>query len=301
VGTRILVKNEANAVYNGVYTWANATNIVRSTDTDEYGPSSAEQLSLNDYFFVTGGDTNKGSAYVVDSPTGTITFGTSNISFAQFSSAQVYAANTSAGLVLNAQTFSAKVDNNTTAFDGTGNIVVKTSANLTTPNIGAATGSSLSVTGNVTGGNINTGGVISATGNITGGNISATSHTGSVVSVTGNITGGNLLTGGLISSTGTITSAANISGANLVTGGLISATGNITGGNLTSGGTANIATIIITTLANVTSSTTSTSTITGALRVAGGLGVVGNIYGGALYSGGVSVLTINDTVDGGSY
>ena len=49
IGTRILVKNEANAVYNGVYTWANATNIVRSLDTDEYGPNSAEEISINDY------------------------------------------------------------------------------------------------------------------------------------------------------------------------------------------------------------------------------------------------------------
>jgi hypothetical protein len=48
-------------------------------------------------------------------------------------------------LILVGQTFSAKVDNNTTAFDGTGNIIVKAGANLTTPNIGAATGTSLSV------------------------------------------------------------------------------------------------------------------------------------------------------------
>ena len=60
---------------------------------------------------------------------------------------------------------------------------------------------------------------ISLSGNITGGNISATSHTGSVVSVTGNVTGGNILTGGLISATSTITSAANITGGNLTTTG----------------------------------------------------------------------------------
>ena len=35
--------------------WANATNIVRSTDADEYGPDSTEQLSINDYFFWIGG------------------------------------------------------------------------------------------------------------------------------------------------------------------------------------------------------------------------------------------------------
>jgi predicted MFS family arabinose efflux permease len=57
----------------------------------------------------------------------------------------------------------------------------------------------------------------------------------------------------------------------------------------------------VTTLANITSSTISTSSTTGALTVAGGLGVAGNIYGGALYDNGTAVLTINSTVDGGTY
>ena len=189
-GTRILVKNEGNAVFNGVYTWSNATVITRSTDADQWGPNDAEQLSLNSYFFVTSGNVNLGSAYVVDAPQGVITFGTSNIQFAQFSQAQIYSANTAAGLILNGQTFSAKVDNNTTAFDGGGNISVKAGANLTTPNIGAATGTSLSVTGTVTAAST-VGGVI----------------TGSSASATGNITGGNILSGGLGSFTGNVTAA----------------------------------------------------------------------------------------------
>ena len=188
IGTRVLVKDEGNAVFNGVYTWANTTAIVRATDADTYGAGSATQLGINDYFFVQSGNVNAGAAYIVNAPVGTITFGTSNISFAEFSKSQIYSANTSAGISLNGTVINALVDNVTTAFS-TGNIVVKASANLTTPNIGAATGTSLSVTGN--------------------------------------ITGGNLLTGGLISSTGTITSSANITGGNLLTGGLISSTGNV--------------------------------------------------------------------------
>jgi hypothetical protein len=75
----------------------------------------------------------------------------------------------------------------------------------------ATVGNTLSVTGNVTGGNILTGGLISSTGNITGGNIlgganvNATTHTGTTVSVSGNIQGGNLRTGGLVSATGNVT------------------------------------------------------------------------------------------------
>jgi hypothetical protein len=37
------------------------------------------------------------------------------------------------------------------------------------------------------------------------------------------------------------------------------------------------------------------------LIVAGGVGVVGNVYAGALYDNGTAVLTINSTVDGGTY
>jgi hypothetical protein len=168
VGTRILVKNEANAVLNGVYTWANATNIVRSADTDEYGPDSTAALSINDYFYTTAGNVNLGTAFVVSAPSGTITFGTSNITFSTFATSQVYSGNALAGISLNGTVINAKVDGVTTAFDGTGNISVKASATLTTPNIGAATGTSLSTTGNVTGGNILTGGLISAASTVTG-------------------------------------------------------------------------------------------------------------------------------------
>jgi len=271
VGTRILVKDQANAVQNGVYVYSNATVITRSSDTDQYGADSAESFSINDYFFTTNGNVNAGTAFVVSAPPGVITFGTSNIQFGVFSQSQVYSANTQAGLILNGTVFSAKVDNNTTAFDGGGNISVKAGANLTTPNIGAATGTSLSVTGtvtaastvggvitgstasltaNVTGGNVLTGGLISATGTITtadalnGATLSLSGNVTSSLNVTGNTTSGNLLTAGLISSTG------NITGGNLLTGGLISATGNIStgatsnvqtgnliGGNIVVGGT----------------------------------------------------------------
>jgi len=101
---------------------------------------------------------------------------------------------------------------------------------------------SLSVSGNVTGGNLLTAGLISTTGtitsaaDITGNNL----LTGGTTSATGNITGGNLLTAGLISATSTITSAANITGGNVLTSGLISATADITGGNLVTTGLATV-------------------------------------------------------------
>jgi len=285
-GTRILVKNEGNAVYNGVYTWSNATVIVRSTDADEYGPDSVNQLSLNDYFFTTNGNVNAGSAFVVNAPTGTITFGTSNISFALFSQATTYTANVDAGLSLIGTQFNAKVDQNTTAFDVTGNIIVKAGANLTTPNIGAATGTSLSVTGNVNSGNVTTSGLISATGNVTGGNvltaglISATGNatlgnilTGGSISSTGNITGGNLITSGILSATGNIISVANISGGNILTSGLVSATSNVTGGNLTTSG-------LISSTGNITGG----NLLTSGLISSTGNATLGNVLTGGLVS-----------------
>jgi len=122
----------------------------------------------------------------------------------------------------------------------TGNVV---GGNINTAGLVSVTGNVIggnvnagivSATGNVQGGNLRTAGLISATGNITGGNITgaanvnATTHTGTTVSVTGNITGGNINTAGLTSATG------NVIGGNVSTAGLITATGNITGGNILS-------------------------------------------------------------------
>ena len=86
---RILVKNEVNQAYNGVYTWATGgTVLTRSTDTNSYGPG-VTQLSEGDYFFTQNGTVNAGNSYVC-STIGTITFGTTSITFAQFSTSQVY-------------------------------------------------------------------------------------------------------------------------------------------------------------------------------------------------------------------
>ena len=108
IGKRILVKDETNQAYNGVYdvvsvgSGASAWQLIRSTDADTYGSGTGD-LSQNDYFFVQNGSANKGSSYVVTT-IGTIVFGTTNITFAQFSSSQVYSAGT--GLTLTDTTFS---------------------------------------------------------------------------------------------------------------------------------------------------------------------------------------------------
>ena len=112
-----------------------------------------------------------------------------------------------------------------------GNLIIRTNVSGTTYTVATALGgngafaianaatigTTLSVTGNTTGGNLLTAGLISSTGNITGGNISATLHSGTTVSVSGNVTGGNLLTAGVIavssSSNTSISTAGNIQGS----------------------------------------------------------------------------------------
>ena len=168
VSNRVLVKNEtgANQPYNGIYTvTTNSAGapyvLTRATDFNQ----SAEIPGA--FTFVEEGSTNVDSGWVCTT-NAPVVVGTTNITFTQFSSAGSYTANTAAGLSLIGSVFNAKVDNTTTAFDGSGNIVVKTGAIFTTPNIGAATGTSLSITGNVTGGNLLTAGLVSVTGNVAG-------------------------------------------------------------------------------------------------------------------------------------
>jgi hypothetical protein len=77
----------------------------------------------------------------------------------------------------------------------------------------ATVGTTLSVTGNITGANINTAGLVSATGNINGGNVNTVLVAATTLSATANVQGGNVNTAGLITATGNIISAANISGS----------------------------------------------------------------------------------------
>jgi hypothetical protein len=74
-------------------------------------------------------------------------------------------------------------------------------------------GTTASVTGNITGGNIVTAGLVTSTGNVRGGNIvSVATVSGVSIVASGNVDGGNIQTSGLVSATGNVTSAANIAG-----------------------------------------------------------------------------------------
>jgi hypothetical protein len=106
---RILVYTQANAVQNGIYVvtdiGSNATNwvLTRATDADSYGVAGSDVLGEGSAVFVQAGNTGAGETYICNTP-GVITFGTSNITFVQISSAQIYSNGT--GLTLSGTTFS---------------------------------------------------------------------------------------------------------------------------------------------------------------------------------------------------
>ena len=103
VGKRVLIYNQTNQTENGVYEVTTvgdgSTNwvLTRTTDADTYGVRDPNALGYNDAFFVTNGNTGAGETYVCTT-TGVITFGTTAITFAQISSAQVYTAGTGLNL-----------------------------------------------------------------------------------------------------------------------------------------------------------------------------------------------------------
>jgi len=283
VNSRVLIKNEVgayvnnttqSAAFNGIYvvTTAGAPGVAavltRSADMNVWAEVP------NAFTFVETGATLADTGWV-STANATGTMGTTQITWTQFSGAGSYTAGNA--LSLTGSQFNVLFDtsaNATIGLNGSNQLYIPAGAVLTTPNIGAATGTSVSVTGTVTASTVNST-TVSASGNVTGGNV----LTGGLISSTGNVTGGNVLTGGLISATSTITSATTITGGNLATGGTVSAGGNITGANILTGGLIS-----------------ATATITGGNLATGGTAsVTGNITGGNVLTGGLVSVTGNIT------
>jgi hypothetical protein len=189
----------------------------------------------------------------------------------------------------------------------------------------------VSVTGNITGGNVLTGGLISATGNVTGGNIiTAGAISGSSVSSSGNVTGGNLNASGLslssnvlsaLNSTSNITTTANISAnyfignGSLLTG--IDATSIQNGnsnvkvyanGNVSTSvtGVANVL-VVTTTGLDITGLISANGNITGGNINTGIVSATGNVEAGNLNAAGLSLssnvvsnLNVTTNITGGN-
>lgn len=93
---RILVKDQASALQNGIYVVSDAGGTVtpfvltRATDADTGGANG--ELTPGAFSFVEKGSTNADTGWVLSSPDTAITMGTTAISFTQFSSAGIVVA-----------------------------------------------------------------------------------------------------------------------------------------------------------------------------------------------------------------
>lgn len=212
VGTRILVKNEADAAWNGIYVYSSSNVITRANDYN-----TVPEIEAGDYTFVSSGDTYDNTGWVqVNNIT---TIGTDPIEFTQFSGAGTYTAGP--GIALDGVQFSANTDDVTTAIVGS-NIVVKANAEFTTPNIGAATGTSLIITGNLSGNNLsisniaNIGLDLNVFGNIQGNNISSNGNlSGNNLSAVNNVSAGSTVIGNNITANSNITANLGLYGNTL--------------------------------------------------------------------------------------
>ena len=201
---RVLIQDQAAALQNGIYivTSVGAVGapfvLTRAGDMD--GSPASEIPGA--FVFVEEGTTNADNGFVCTT-NAPVTMGTTAINFTQFSGAgQITAGD---GLAKTGDTLSVNVDDVTTAISGDA-VIVKTSANLTTPNIGVANGDSFTATGTVEGATITDG-----TATITSGAIASVT----TITTTGNITTGvgNVIAGNVTGAIGDFSGA--VSGATL--------------------------------------------------------------------------------------
>ena len=116
---RVLVHEQSTASQNGVYkvttvgTGSSNWVLTRTTDTDSYSASDPDEFGQGDAFFILEGDTYAGHLEVMNT-TGTITFGSTNITFTNVAQTAVYTARN--GIELNGTVFS--VDSSSSVIAG---------------------------------------------------------------------------------------------------------------------------------------------------------------------------------------
>lgn len=214
LNSRVLVYNQTNAAQNGVYTLttvgSGSTNwvLTRATDANTYSPYSPNGLGQGDAFFVTNGLTGAGETYICNT-VGTITFGTTAITFAQISDSTLYTAGT--GLTLTGTEFSITNTGVTAATYGSASTVPVIAVN--------AQGQATSVT------NTN----IAINGSAVSGNIA-----GSAGSVANALTLGTYLTGTSYNGSAAVTAAVDATSANTASKVVArDASGNFSAGTIT--------------------------------------------------------------------
>jgi hypothetical protein len=255
---RVLIKDCTNQVQNGIYvvttvgTASTPYVMTRASDADTSGEQTSTSLDEGSYFFTTGGTTQKGAAYVCTTP-GVIVFGSTAITFAEFSQAQVYSAGngisiTLGSIALNTPVTVASGGTGLTTSPANGQLLIGNGSNYTLSTLTAGSGVSITNSaGSIT---------LSATG--LGGTVTAVTATGPLAS-----SGGTTPDISIANSTGTgsvvLDQGATISSAT-ITAAVSASITTITGTS------ANITTVTGTTAgfssANITQLGTTSATIT---------------------------------------
>lgn len=131
VNDRVLVMDQTNQTQNGVYVVTNigsgSTNwvLTRASDADTYGVNNPNALDEGAYFFVQEGNTAAFESYTCTT-VGVIVFGTTNITFSQFSSVPQYVVNSPlqlSGNTLSLTTVPATLGGTGTATVATGDLL----------------------------------------------------------------------------------------------------------------------------------------------------------------------------------
>ena len=225
---RVLVKNEVTTANNGIYVKTSSTVLTRATDFD-----TPTEMAGGDFVFIQQGSTLNDTGFVMTDAVTTI--GTDPVTFVQFSGAGTFTAG--AGLTLTGSEFSITNTAVSAASYGNGThnatFTVNSRGQLTaaanvaiTANAEVLTGTSINssvVDSSLT--SVGTLGSLSVTGNISAGNVSATA--GAFTSVSGNgsaltaLNASNISTGtlpsGRLSGTYTITVSGSATTAGTVT------------------------------------------------------------------------------------
>lgn len=159
VADRVLVYQQTTQTQNGIYVvtdvGSGSTNwiLTRSSDANTYAVASANGLGEGSAVFVQEGTTGAGETYVCNT-SGTITFGTTNITFVQVSSAQIYSAGT--GLTLSGTQFSITPVGTANTYGSASSVpVITTNAS---GQVSSVTPTSISINGNqITSGTVGAG------------------------------------------------------------------------------------------------------------------------------------------------
>ena len=282
VGDRILVKDQTAGLQNGIYTVTNtgsvSTNwvLTRATDTDSNTP--VVEVGPGMFTFVEEGTNNADNGFVCTN-NGTITIGTTAITWVQFSGAgQITAGNglTKTGNTIDAVGTTDRISVTADAIDIASTYVGQTSI-TTLGTIGTGTWQGTVVAGQYGGTGVN--------------------NNGKTITL-----GGNLTTSGAFATTLTVTGATNVTLPTTGTLATLAGTESLSNKTITASSFSGT-TLAASGAVTFTSTTDATALGTAAVVLSGGLSVAKTIYVGTNITGaGAATSTLDGfNIDGGTY